>query len=618
LTRLIEDLERQAQGRHVRSSPGDERTYDNEFHQTDALDEDQTKVLLTENSPGGTPSAQLTNPFSHHAPRYVADSSGRPWYLGVSSNWAFNRRVLEIVHERLTGVHAPTDNLSFDGTLYELGWNGERETAGSQHLVPSADYAMFLINAVKFHCGQMFHLFDETTFMQGFKNFYDSPADADTHSFWYIHFLLILAFGKAFVARKKMPRKAPGSELFVQAVKLMPDIVFLIEQPVQAIEILCCKALYLQCLDFRCAAYNVIGQALRITLEQGMQTDMRNQGLDELHVERCLNVFWTVYILDRQMSSLMGVPLALKDSEISTPLPTFAGAPQKSMALQLHVRLSKTIAQILNTVYGSEGRLTKRFIQSTKSSLKSIAEVTVQLRETFEELRGQNSGGVSRLAAHLDLLHHQCVVVTTRPLLFSLLNKRFDEPSGISSLIKSSSSAKALLQMCVESSQHIVAVLDRLKDQSLLESFLPFDLEAASAGSMLILIAPILDADLLSSSAPWLDILYSVLDEMVAQGQVQASKRKEELQRLQQVFEQLPLPLTETQEVQQHAPLDSGQDGGNVYSTIPGNGLDDFGFMDDAIWRTDLTAEQLMAVADSLDLDGFEWMTTVSSGLGND
>lgn len=80
-----------------------------------------------------------------------------------------------------------------------------------------------------------------------------------------------------------------------------------------------------------------------------MQTNMRGQGLDEAHVQRCLNAWWTVYILDRQMSSLMGVPLALKDSEISAHLPTFAGAPQKSMALELHVKLSRIIAQILNS-----------------------------------------------------------------------------------------------------------------------------------------------------------------------------------------------------------------------------------------------------------------------------
>lgn len=182
-------------------------------------------------------------------------------------------------------------------------------------------------------------------------------------------------------------------------------------------------------------------------------------------------------------------------------------------------------------------------------------------------------------------------------------------------MIKTSTSAKALLQMCIESSQHTVAVLDRLKEQGLLESFLPFDLEAASAGSMVLLLAPVLDPELLPSNTPWLDILHSVLDEMIAQGQIQASKRKAELQRLQRVFEQLPLPLTETPEVPTVTDLESAIPIPNADPMIAGAALDDPAFVEDAIWRTDFSAEHLMAIADGLDLDGFEWMTTGSSGF---
>ena len=260
-TRLLEDLQKRA------DTQSDAVHWEGTGDAEQSSPAGESQAASAANSPGRTtPTAQLTNPFSHLAPRYVADSTGRPWYLGTSSNWAFNRRVLEIVHERLTGVAAPTDTLSFDGTLYDLGWDGDRDVAADQHLIPSADYAMFLVNAVKFHCGQMFHLFDETTFMQGFRDYYDSSkVTTNTHGLWYVHFLFILAFGKAFVARRKSPRKAPGSELYVQAIKLLPDIMFLIEQPVQAVEILCCKALYLQCLDFRCAAYNVVSRSTRRT-----------------------------------------------------------------------------------------------------------------------------------------------------------------------------------------------------------------------------------------------------------------------------------------------------------------------------------------------------------------
>lgn len=76
---------------------------------------------------------------------------------------------------------------------------------------------------------------------------------------------------------------------------------------------------------------------------------MHDHGLDEAHVQRCRNVWWTIYILDRQMSSLLGVPLAIRDGDISASLPTFTGSPQKSLALEVHVKLSGMISQILDS-----------------------------------------------------------------------------------------------------------------------------------------------------------------------------------------------------------------------------------------------------------------------------
>jgi proline utilization trans-activator len=80
-----------------------------------------------------------------------------------------------------------------------------------------------------------------------------------------------------------------------------------------------------------------------------MHTSMQAQGLEDKYVERCRKVWWTVYVLDRQMSSLMGVPLAIRDEDISASLPTFSGSLQKVLALEIHVQLSRVIAQILNS-----------------------------------------------------------------------------------------------------------------------------------------------------------------------------------------------------------------------------------------------------------------------------
>ncbi|KAH8672613.1 fungal-specific transcription factor domain-containing protein [Tricladium varicosporioides] len=569
-----------------------------------------------------TPTDRFTNPFSSHTPNYVADGSGRPWYLGVSSNWSFNRRVLSMAYERVVGIPLQSKSMFFDGTMYDLGWNGLRGLADPDTTVlPSSDYAMYLINAVKFHCGQMFHLLEEESFMQHFSEFHDASQNAQRpKDLWYIHYLLILAFGKAFVVRSTSSRTPPGAELFVQAMKLLPDIIFLYTQPLQSIEILCSAALYLQCLDFRSSAYNMIGQALRIALEQGMNTNMRAQGLEDKYVERCRKVWWTVYVLDRQMSSLMGVPLAIRDEDISASLPTFSGSPQKTLALEIHVKLSRVIAQILNTVYGVDGRLNRRFMSSTKAALKSIASVTDQLMRSFELPSGESMAGISRLSAYLYLLHHQCVVLATRPLLFSFLKMRLDALGIIPTPASTLGSARILLQMCIESSQKILNILSGLNAQSLLESFLPFDLEAAFAASIVLFLAPAIDTSLLESHIPYRDMAYALLDEMALRGNLIAAARKSELQQLESVLGQIPFKFA-GQQTDVGAGTDILGPMHRIHSNIPTNAIvctdsdpnirqtpSVNEIMEENTWNHFFTADQLLMVANSLDFDGMDWL----------
>lgn len=75
---------------------------------------------------------------------------------------------------------------------------------------------------------------------------------------------------------------------------------------------------------------------------------MQGHHLSEHMVERCKETWWTVYILDRQMTSLMGVPISLSDDDITAPLP-FSGSAKKKLALSLHIKLSKAIAIILQS-----------------------------------------------------------------------------------------------------------------------------------------------------------------------------------------------------------------------------------------------------------------------------
>ena len=59
-----------------------------------------------------------------------------------------------------------------------------------------------------------------------------------------------------------------------------------------------------------------IGQAMRVALGQGMHTDMPVDQLGDRIVERSRRIWWTVYVLDREMTSLMGLPQSVHDDDI--------------------------------------------------------------------------------------------------------------------------------------------------------------------------------------------------------------------------------------------------------------------------------------------------------------
>lgn len=184
-------------------------------------------------------------------------------YLGTSSNWSFGRRVLVMVHESLFGLAPPPGRLLFEGQAYDIDWHGASPAGMNNHhaelILPTTDFALFLINTVKFRCGQLFHLFDEESFMQSFAKFHGNEQTKEpVGAIWYSHYLLLLALGKALVVVFTKGTKPPGSELFVEGMRMLPDVGLTASEPIQCMEILCCAALYLQCLDKRKSAYNQV------------------------------------------------------------------------------------------------------------------------------------------------------------------------------------------------------------------------------------------------------------------------------------------------------------------------------------------------------------------------
>jgi proline utilization trans-activator len=254
----------------------DERgeSHEEEQPQQTASSPGDTRESSPRRGPANRDSTELTNPLLESPSKFMSSSSGRSCeylstfrrelrvtfgsvYLGTSSNWSFHGQILSLVHEHIRRTPLPSAELLFDGSAYDLPWDGTRSLPeSSTPVIPSIDYAIFLINAVKFHCAQLVHVFDEDEFMANLHAFYSSPDNRTwKESLWYIHFLLIIAFGKTFMQHKQHAPSPPGADFFVHALQLLPDTSRLCTEPVIAAEILCCIALHLQALDSRNAAH---------------------------------------------------------------------------------------------------------------------------------------------------------------------------------------------------------------------------------------------------------------------------------------------------------------------------------------------------------------------------
>jgi proline utilization trans-activator len=85
---------------------------------------------------------------------------------------------------------------------------------------------------------------------------------------------------------------------------------------------------------------------MRIALAQGMHTDMPAEHLGDALVQRCRRIWWTIYILDRQMTSLMGLPQCIRDNQVHHQLPSYPESPQKEVALRLQIKMCQIMEEI--------------------------------------------------------------------------------------------------------------------------------------------------------------------------------------------------------------------------------------------------------------------------------
>ena len=142
--------------------------------------------------------------------------------------------------------------------------------------------------------------------------------------------------------------------------------------------------------------------------------------------KRSRDLWWTVYTLDRQLSTSLGVPVSVQDHDISTPLYDTRNSAQEDCVLAMKVKLS----QILSTVFDSKSPILslrqgyqrgscllelyrpgkiidKAFLDQTKTVLETLASISNEIQEVVDTTSTTLNVGPSKATLHLTLQYHQ-------------------------------------------------------------------------------------------------------------------------------------------------------------------------------------------------------------------
>ncbi|KAI2789435.1 hypothetical protein POX_d04924 [Penicillium oxalicum] len=478
------------------------------------------------------------NPLVDKDPSFARTPDGRFWYMGPTSSWSFCRRVIRLIGRCMPDSNCPPDPWHLDGMAFKLQWTPlpPHETPDVTNL-PPLDYALFLFNTVKYHFGFLSFMIDEAVYLRNLHDFYQNPrAKAASARYWYVEYLLVLAFGKAFLGHKNASGAPSGHQYASRAMALLPDLSGMDEDPLMCIQALSLGAVYLQSIDMRRAAFQHIGQALRGCVIEGIHRHVPEEfGGLELS-KRCSTIFWVVYMLDREFSALIGAPSSIRDEDITVRLPAEVGSSVEHVNLTLHVRLSRLMAQILTTVYGVGEEFDGALIQNTQSILNSMAQLSQDLTSFLSTNFHGLISRASKMAIRLVLAHHHCIVLTTRPLVMCALNMHIKSNGrDVSHSIDLTPTVASLLQCCADSAQTILQTLQTLADDDLLDAFLPFQIEDASSSAFVLYLIQAIAPSIVQRDA-WRDHLNCVLNALLAKGNPAAPLRRKELRQLEQIL----------------------------------------------------------------------------------
>ncbi|CAI7657728.1 unnamed protein product [Penicillium glandicola] len=469
----------------------------------------QEELLYPDNDPAISPATDLT--------------SGPAFESQV-------RSLLDRSHSNDHNFHGSTSNFQYQADRLPQ-WSSVKEIVDNVAGVsfPSLEESHHLLDQFLFYLGVSQHFFDPRSFSDELMLLFQSPETREQHinSPWFTEYLLVMAMAKLMDV-KHPTSQIPGADLFAEALNRLPPLHHMGGEGVLAVEILTLIATYLQWCDRKHDAYLYIGLALRLAIALGCnlrETDQRCLPSQSAHR---LRLWWTVYMLDRRLSSGLGLAAGADERQLRTELPRNAMGFQSPIALAINVRIARVTDDIMSSLYGNKSITQLELVQKIQQILQELHDTGRSFPKSLMLDFSRPLQLVSRTGASLYLMLFQAIILCTRPILLQRARFEAQNQQQSQSPDPGPSILLRLCDTCDEAATRSLAILESLRRQQTIPRYGFFDLDATFSAAFVLVMVGFLDKSQIQPP-PALDKASKVLQFLSQSGNLAAERRLQDI-----------------------------------------------------------------------------------------
>ncbi|KAG9194372.1 hypothetical protein G6011_04407 [Alternaria panax] len=291
----------------------------------------------------------------------------------------------------------------------------------------------------------------------------------DTHrrlAFYHVCFALATSVDHPALLRSD--RHAAGA-FFKRARKLLGNPLDTVRFTLDDVPVLTLMGFYLIELNRRDSAYVYVSLAIHIAIIHGAFRSCNDEASNRS--------FWTLYILDRWLSVLMGRPPTLLDEAIRLPLPSDVPSIPQCAGLRAHVELSRISGYIVCETFKIAPRHYQRGYSTlhVDKALKLLEDWKLHLSPVLAIHVDADPAVLS-----LHLASNQLIVLTTRPILLAVVKQAVAERYMNGQWSVQQHAHSKYIQACSEAAQRNLLLAQRLRStRKLLQAGLHFVFNAA-------------------------------------------------------------------------------------------------------------------------------------------